>query len=279
VSHFLFTCTVVLIGFTDEFRKVKRSKWCGIEAVYIAIGNFPLESRYRHKNMFVFMIGDEIEFFDLMQLLKDSILEFNRRESLYYCSVTRRFYRLYCLLTLIACDNLRAMQLLNLSTRTPNYYCRHCMAHRTFYEHVAVPWTYLEHNGLMQKAITGNEQEKDQIRQATGIKLLHSVDLEQFNFFQQFQDIPFDILHTVYLGLVKHALRDTCERLSVQQKEDFQVFYEDLNRCGFYYLPRGQVLKYLGSQTGKDFKAISKVVIHLLRCVHCDPEVLTTWCQ
>lgn len=75
---------ISLIIFSDDFAKQKRSKWCLVDALYIAFGNYPLKERFLHKNVFIFSAIQDSKFNISVELLVNSIKDFNNMNINYF---------------------------------------------------------------------------------------------------------------------------------------------------------------------------------------------------
>ena len=249
-----------IILFSDDFARAKKAKWCPVDALYLAFGNISLEQRFLHENVFVFSIMDMTSYSDTIQVLQDSIQEFNSMNLDYeFASLNRRF-KIKVILQLIACDNPRAMGILNLATGNPTYYCRTCFATKDQYSNICSYRTTVHHESILARLRTVPHRNR-QKPIVYGIKANRNLTLHSCEFFEPFHDIPFDILHSVYLGLIKHALKATANFMNSNEKTDFMKFYKQLNTSEIPYFPRGNVLINSKSLTGKDFKLISQVII------------------
>lgn len=270
------TLHIGLVVFSDDFAKEKRSKWCPIDALYLAFGNFPLKERFKHHNVFIFSIIDHFDYYQSIEILQKSIIEFNNRNEQFQFNYVDLKFKIKVFIQLFSCDNPRTMNILNLSTGKPNIYCRSCLISRKY------PSQLKEMRNINQHTITINGIKNKSIKETKamtdfGIKYVHDLNLLQFQYLEPFSDFPFDILHSVYLGLVKHALTDTFGEFDSTKKENFLKYYNQLNMSGITYLPKGNIIRTIHSMTGKDFKAIAKVMYVCLLNVEDSKIYLNAW--
>ena len=151
------------------------------------------------------------------------------------------------------------MEILNLAGGNASRYCRSCQSVRLNFFEISEFRNYNDHLEILEDLDT-SEITKTDAMESFGIKRIHYLNLSQFDYFEPFLDIPFDILHSVYLGLIKHALTAAAELMNIVEKLRFQKYFSQLNTSGIFYLPRGNILKNIKSLIGKDFKFVSQVV-------------------
>ena len=93
---------ILLVIFSDDFGKNKRSKWNPIDAVYLAFGNLPLQKRFLHKNIFVFSIIDHIPFYKSIELLMNSIDKLNGLNYEIFFPEMEKLFKVNCFIQLFS---------------------------------------------------------------------------------------------------------------------------------------------------------------------------------
>ena len=112
------------------------------------------------------------------------------------------------------------MSILNLSTGRAKKYCRACLATKVEYSFIHEARDVNYHIESLSRGISDSVLAK-YFEKHFGIKHNHSLQLQNEQYFDLFNGFPFDILHSVYLGHIKHALKDTIRHLSKQQERLF----------------------------------------------------------
>ena len=115
------------------------------------------------------------------------------------------------------------MSILNPSLGRANKYCRSCLTNRNDYSKIGI----LRDSQLHCEIIEGlefNEFEENEVQSDFGINKNNDLKLQKYNNFSLFEDFPFDILHSVYMGLVKHALIETFENFMKEKEEIFLIY-------------------------------------------------------
>ena len=112
------------------------------------------------------------------------------------------------------------------------------------------------------------------MRKKFDISRCHKMKLNKLKYFGMFQDIPFEVLRTIYFGLVKNSLLLTSFQFSIDKKKLFLKFNHTLNQSGIEYLPKGNIINYVGSHTGKDYKGIVKIMPTVLKLMKESPELI-----
>ena len=221
-------------------------------------------------------IIDDFPFYESIGILQKSITEFNNQNLEFYFNLIHEKFKIKVFVQSFSCDNPRTMGILNLSMGQANIFCRSCITPRSAPYELKRLRLWKDHNEVIENIKIGEILESDAMAEQ-GIKYIHDLDLSKFEFFKPFHDFPFDILHSVYLGLIKHALTETFKSFDAEKKEKFITYYKQLNTSGIEYLPKQNIIAYVQSMTGKDFKAISKVIYNCLQVVEVSNDMLNSW--
>ena len=239
--------------------------------------NLPLESRFKHQNMLVISAVDSLTFETSLKIFTESLKEFNEKEKTHFFDQVGKKYLLRAVVQCFSCDNPRAMSLLNLAVGSPIRFCRFCFTKRKRYYRIKGARTLQHHKQILQQ-IREFPQQRTFLRTKFGIVDKHQLNLDELQYFQGFSEFPFDILHSIYLGLVKHCFEVTCKiKMDDSQRKLFLKYYRCLYTCGIEYLPRGNITMYVKSLVGKDFKAIAKVILACLQFLNLDEATLVAW--
>ena len=264
---------ISLVIFSDDFAKEKRSKWWPIDSIYISFGNLPLKKKFLHHNVFVFSIFDNMTYYKSIELLVNSVKEFNEENLEFYFEEIEMKLKMRVFIQCFSCDNPRAMSILNLSIGKANKYCRSCLTSRNEFLEFNRKINILHHIETLNQIIS-NQSLAARAQKDFGIKFNHQIKLHEEKYFELFEDFPFDILHSVYLGLVRHALTDTIKQMNDVEKNLFLCRFRCLYLSGIEYLPAGNIVKNSKSMTGKDFKAIRKVIMICLEYVRVSDRII-----
>ncbi|KDQ20801.1 hypothetical protein BOTBODRAFT_87505, partial [Botryobasidium botryosum FD-172 SS1] len=91
-------------------------------------------------------------------------------------------------------------------------------------------------------------------------------------------DTPVEILHVILLGFVKYFWRDAMARLKDDQKEVLIARISSVNTIGlgFSALSGSTLVKYAGSLTGRDFRAIAQIAPFVLHGL-LENDILECW--
>lgn len=93
------------------------------------------------------------------------------------------------------------------------------------------------------------------------------------------QDTPIEILHVILLGFVKYFWRDAISRLNDEKKGLLitRLSSVDVTGLGISSLAGHTLVRYAGSLTGRDFRAISQVAPFVLHDLGLPADCLAAW--
>ncbi|KDQ05576.1 hypothetical protein BOTBODRAFT_49797, partial [Botryobasidium botryosum FD-172 SS1] len=96
--------------------------------------------------------------------------------------------------------------------------------------------------------------------------------------FDPHADTPVEILHVILLGFVKYFWRDAIARLKDDQKETLitRISSASISGLGISSLSGSTLVKYSGSLTGRDFRAIAQIAPFVLHGL-LDKDILECW--
>lgn len=92
-------------------------------------------------------------------------------------------------------------------------------------------------------------------------------------------DTPVEILHVILLGFVKYFWRDAVARIPVEQRPILMARLSSLETAGLNIPPLAgyTLVKYAGSLTGRDFRAIAQTAPFVLHNLGLPDEHLLAW--
>lgn len=93
------------------------------------------------------------------------------------------------------------------------------------------------------------------------------------------RDTPVEVLHVVLLGFVKYFWRDAIARISAEDKDILAARLSSFDTGGLDIpaLSGNTLVKYAGSLTGRDFRAIAQVAPFVLHGLSLPDEKLRAW--
>ena len=94
--------------------------------------------------------------------------------------------------------------------------------------------------------------------------------------FLSYRSTPFEVLHTILLGLYKYLLRALMSRMSTAQKEEIQARVTTCNFSGLVTKLGYNLCRHYRSFVGRDFKALAQVGLFILG-PYMLPEEKTVW--
>lgn len=97
--------------------------------------------------------------------------------------------------------------------------------------------------------------------------------------FDPHRDTPVEVLHVVLLGFVKYFWRDAIARISVSDKEILVARLSSFDTSGLDIptLSGYTLVRYAGSLTGRDFRAIAQAAPFVLHGLGLPDEKLRAW--
>eukprot|EP00733_Pompholyxophrys_punicea_P000272 Pompholyxophrys_punicea_v1_NODE_59_length_4107_cov_22.914878.p1 type:complete len:659 gc:universal NODE_59_length_4107_cov_22.914878:1113-3089(+) len=266
--------TVGVNLFTDEWGGSCRGKFNKFESIYISPSFFPRRLRNIMRYCWHFWSSNVASFSSVFNVVAKNIKCVSTEGlSVFVADLGTDVYVDGDIFSLLA-DNPRQQDICNVGAVSTQKWCRKCTGDKgVICSCFCSLRQYKDTLNILQTLPPGLSLDK-----GSGVKLNGVEDLSSHPNLDPHSDTIFEILHTILLGIVKYAVKDTVSQLSVDVKKRFMALLKSENFFGFEGdRLNGNVFANYKSFHGKDFKILVQIMPYLLAQAGADHRLIDGW--